>query len=105
MANCQNTANTADGNMNDLTFEAPIEQSGWIALRILPSSHSNPIFVIVDDKPIHSKRSIQWCLQGVDRCWSQKERTYRADEKDLAKSIYESARKIYRDRLAEATMD
>ena len=96
---------TADGKPNDLTFDAEIQNSSWIAVRILPSSHTNPIFVIVDNKPIRSRKSIEWCLAGVDKCWSQKERTYKADEKELAKSIYESARKTYKDRLAEATID
>jgi hypothetical protein len=99
------TTITADGKLNDLTFETTIDQSSWLALRILPSSHTNPIFVIVNDKPIRSRKSIDWCLQGVDKCWSQKERTYKADEKEVAKSVYENARKVYRDRLAEATTD
>ena len=35
----------ADGSLHDIQFETKIEKSSWIALRILPSSHSNPIFV------------------------------------------------------------
>ena len=86
------TTITADGKMNEIYFEAPVEHSAWLALRILPSSHTNPIFITVDNKPIRSRKSIEWCLAGVDKCWSQKERTYKADEKELAKSIYDSAR-------------
>ncbi|HXI52721.1 MAG TPA: CehA/McbA family metallohydrolase, partial [Candidatus Saccharimonadales bacterium] len=66
----------ADGKVRDVSFEARIERSSWVAVRILPSSHSNPVFVLVDGKPIRaSRRSAEWCLKGVDQCWSQKERT------------------------------
>ena len=58
----------ADGRIQDLAFEIPIVSSSWVALRILPSSHSNPIFVVVDGKPIRaSRRSAEWCLKGVDQ--------------------------------------
>ena len=33
-----------------LTFEVPIEHSSWVAMRILGSSHTNPIFVLVQGK-------------------------------------------------------
>ena len=67
--------------MRDVSFEAKIERSSWVTARILPSSHSNPIFVLVGEKPIRaSRRSAQWCLKGVDQCWSQKERFLKGDE-------------------------
>src|SRR5207302_2535317 len=54
----------ADGTLRDLSFDVKIERSGWVALRILPSSHTNPIFVLVGDKPVRaSKRSAEWCLK------------------------------------------
>ena len=37
----------ADGKIRDIVFDVPIARSSWIALRILPSSHTNPIFVLV----------------------------------------------------------
>ncbi|HUS35201.1 MAG TPA: CehA/McbA family metallohydrolase, partial [Verrucomicrobiae bacterium] len=61
----------ADGTMREISFDVPIENSSWVALRILPSSHTNPVFVMVGDKPIRSRKSIEWCLKGVDQCWSQ----------------------------------
>src|SRR6185369_1099106 len=63
---------TADGKLQDLTFETKIERSSWVALRIFPSSHSNPVWVTVDNKPVRERKSIEWCLKGVDQCWSQK---------------------------------
>lgn len=91
----------ADGTMRDLTFDLPIEKSAWIALRIRASSHTNPIFVIVDDKPIREKRSLEWCLKSVDQCWSQKESLIAPKEHAEAVAAYEHARKVYRERLAE----
>ena len=65
----------ADGTLRDLTFDVPIARSSWIAVRILPSSHTNPIWVLVEGRPVRaSRRSAEWCLKGVDQCWSQKER-------------------------------
>ena len=96
---------TADGSMQEIAFEIPVSQSGWVSLRILPSSHTNPIFVIVDDKPIRSKRSLEWCLKSVDQCWSQKERFIKPNEMDTAKTLYQNARNIYRARLAEAATE
>jgi len=96
----------ADGTTRDLTFDVKIERSSWVAVRILPSSHTNPIFVLVGDKPIRaSKRSAEWCLKGVDRCWSQKERFIKADEQEGAKQDYEHARQTYRRLLAECEVE
>ncbi|MBW8886010.1 MAG: hypothetical protein JF612_14825, partial [Planctomycetia bacterium] len=64
---------TADGKLNELTFEYTTKISSWIAIRIFPSSHTNPIFVEVDGQPIRaSKRSAAWCRDAVDVCWNQK---------------------------------
>ena len=59
------------------------------------------IFVIVKDQPIREKRSLEWCLKGVDQCWSQKEALIAAKEHTAAVAAYEHARKVYRERLAE----
>jgi hypothetical protein len=92
----------ADGKLQDIDFDTQIDRSSWVALRIFPSAHSNPVFVIVDGKPIRERKSIEWCLKGVDQCWSQKERTYKRDEKEDALAAYAHARKVYQARLAEA---
>ena len=64
---------TADGVVRDLAFDVPLDRSSWIALRILPSSHTNPIFVTVGGKPVRASRaSAEWCLKAVDQCWLQK---------------------------------
>ncbi|HEX5168965.1 MAG TPA: CehA/McbA family metallohydrolase, partial [Cyclobacteriaceae bacterium] len=51
----------ADGNWNDVNFSLPVKRSGWIALRVPASSHTNPVFVILNGKPIYLKQSAEWC--------------------------------------------
>jgi hypothetical protein len=96
----------ADGEARDVSFDVPIERSSWVALRILGSSHTNPVFVLVGGKPIRaSRRSLDWCLKSVEQCWSQKERFVAPAEKQDAIDAYEHARKVYRARLAECEVD
>jgi hypothetical protein len=96
----------ADGREQDLRFDVDITHSSWVALRILPSSHTNPIFVVVDGKPIRaSKRSVEWCLKGIDQCWSQKERFIKPAEMEDAKQAYAHAREVYKTRLSESLVD
>jgi hypothetical protein len=96
----------ADGKLQDLSFDVKVDRSSWVAFRILPSSHTNPIFVLVGDKPIRaSRRSAEWCLKGVDQCWAQKERFIKADELEGAKKDYEHARVTYRRLLEESEAD
>jgi hypothetical protein len=96
----------ADGKGQNVAFDIDITQSSWIALRVLPSSHTNPIFVLVGGKPIRaSRRSVEWCLKGVDQCWSQKERFIKPAELEEAKAAYQYARETYRRRLSECTED
>jgi hypothetical protein len=96
----------ADGTLQDVSFEVKIDRSSWVALRILPSSHTNPIFVLVDGKPIRaSRRSAQWCLQGVEQCWSQKQKFIKASEQEEARAAYDHARAAYQKILAECDQD
>jgi hypothetical protein len=92
----------ADGTLRDLTFDVPIAHSSWVALRILPSSHTNPIFVVVGGKPVRaSKKSAEWLLKSVDQCWSQKSPRMTEKDKAEATAAYEHARQVYRKILAE----
>jgi len=93
----------ADGTFRELSFDVPVDRSSWVALRVYPSSHTNPVFVLVGGKPVRSsRRSAEWCLAGVDRCWSQKEKAIRPDEREAARAAYEVAREAYRKVLAES---
>jgi hypothetical protein len=91
----------ADGELRDISFDLPIAQSGWVALRIRASSHTNPVFVLVGDRPIRVRRSLEWCLKSVDQCWKEKEKHIAAPEHGEAVAAYDHARRIYRERLQE----
>lgn len=94
---------SADGKLRDLKFSVPVEHSSWIAVRVLPSSHTNPIFVLVDGKPIRaSRQSAEWCLAAVNQCWTQKAPRIRPSERDEAKAAYDHARETYRKIIAES---
>jgi hypothetical protein len=94
----------ADGDINDLAFEFTPEESSWVALRIFASSHTNPIFVEVDGKPIRaSRKSAQWCLDAIDVCWNAKRNIIRPAEREAAAAAYEVARQAYRKILDECT--
>ena len=93
----------ADGSLQDLKFSYQPTQSSWIALRIFPAAHTNPVFVEVDGAPIRaSKRSAQWCIDAVDACWKQKEPRIRVAERPAAAAAFEAARQAYRQILSEA---
>jgi hypothetical protein len=96
----------ADGSVRDLTFQYTPPASSWIALRIFPSCHTNPVFVEVDGKPIRaSRKSAQWCLDAVDVCWKQKVKQTRAAEQPAAAAAYDVARKAYAKILSESQAD
>ena len=96
----------ADGTQRPVSFDYKIERSSWVALRILPSSHTNPIFVLVGGKPIRaSRKSAEWCLKAVDQCWSQKGPHIRVEERGEAQRAYDAAREAYRQRLKECDVD
>ncbi|MGH9454663.1 MAG: CehA/McbA family metallohydrolase, partial [Terriglobia bacterium] len=87
----------ADGSVQQLRFDVPIRQSGWMAVRILPSSHTNPIFAVVDGDPMRAScRSAEWCLAGVNQCWTQKSPRISAGELPAAKQAYDQARDFYK---------
>src|SRR5262249_25226987 len=93
----------ADGSEQEVTFEVPIKQSSWVCLRIFPSSHTNPVFVTVDGKPIRaSKKSAEWCLKAIDKCWDNKRNAIRLKEQDEAKAAYEKAKGEYKHILGES---
>lgn len=96
----------ADGHVQELEFHFTPERSSWVALRVFPAAHTNPIFVEVDGRPIRaSKRSAQWCLDSVDQCWESKSPQIRDEEREAAKAAYDHARDVYCTILAEAYDD
>jgi hypothetical protein len=93
----------ADGKVRRLDFDVRVGESSWIAARILPAAHTNPIFALVGGKPIRaSRRSAEWCLNAVNQCWTQKApRTAIADLGE-ARKAYDHAREVYTQLIRES---
>ncbi|HTE09706.1 MAG TPA: CehA/McbA family metallohydrolase [Chitinophagaceae bacterium] len=94
---------TADGKWKDITFNHPINHSSWVAVRVYPSSHTNPVFIMVDGKPVHERKSAEWCRKAVDQCWKMKQGNIRSGEHAAAAAAYDEARKIYDKIIQEAS--
>jgi hypothetical protein len=92
----------ADGALRDVTFDVAIEKSAWVALRILPSSHTNPVWVDVAGKPIRVKESIEWCIAAVERCYKQKIGRIRLPEQGEMTRAYDEAKAVYQRLLTES---
>jgi hypothetical protein len=96
----------ADGTPREMKFEIPIKASSWVAARIVPAAHTNPVFVIVDGKPIRaSRRSAEWALKSVNQCWTQKSGQISKAEIEEAKAAYDHAREVYQQLIRESPAD
>jgi hypothetical protein len=95
------TAIIADGKWQDLNFTYPVTQSCWMALRIYPSAHTNPVFVLINNKPTNVKKSAAWCRKAVDQCWKMKQGNIRKEEQAAAEAAYNNARKAYDEIIQE----
>ncbi len=85
----------ANKKWTEVRFNYPITKSSWLALRVYPSAHTNPVFVTVNDLPIREKSSATWCRQTVDQCWKMKKSSIHADELKAAEAAYDQARAVY----------
>jgi hypothetical protein len=93
---------TADGKIRELAFDAVVEQSSWVALRILAAAHTNPIFVTVAGKPIRASiASAEWAQTAVRQCWSQKAPRISPGELPAARAAYDKAEETYKRLAAE----
>ena len=87
---------TADGSLSEISFETSFQESQWVAIRVFPHGHTNPIHVVVDGKPQRpSRESARWCLAGVEQCWKSKQNSYASEEQAHAQAAYEHARCTY----------
>ena len=93
----------ADGSVMNITFKHTMRESGWIAVRVFPHAHTNPLYVVVNGKPVRgSVDSARWCLAGVEQCWKSKQNTYAAAEQAEAKAAYDHAREAFGRLIQEA---
>jgi hypothetical protein len=96
----------ADGIVRELKFEVAVKDSSWIAVRVIPAAHTNPIFALVGGKPVRASRlSAEWCLNAVDQCWTQKAPRISPTELGQAKNAYDHARNVYRQLMSESSQE
>jgi hypothetical protein len=92
----------ADDREHDLTFEVPIAQSSWVALRQYPQMHTNPVNVTVGGKPIRvSRQSAAWCRATIEQLWRMRAQTIAPHERDEAEKTFQKAMETYRKISAE----
>ena len=97
---------TADGKIHDLQFKVGINRSSWVALRHFPQLHTNPVNVILDNKPIRASReSAQWCGESVKLLWQNRNRFIKKHELAEAKLAYDRAVRTYERIAAESPHD
>ncbi|MEV5967429.1 hypothetical protein AB0L70_37010 [Kribbella sp. NPDC051952] len=96
----------ADGNEQPIEFEVALERSSWVAIRILRSVHTQPIFVEIAGRPIRaSRRSAQWLHDSVDALWKAKSGFIREAERTEAREAYDAAQATYLTRRDESEVD
>lgn len=88
---------SADGKPHDVKFDLKVTRSSWIALRHFPQLHTNPVNVIVADKPIRASRdSARWCDDVIDLLWKNRQKVIPESERAEALRIFEKSRETYR---------
>jgi hypothetical protein len=92
----------ADDQEHLITFQnLPIERSSWVALRHFPQMHTNPVEVIVDEKPIRaSRKSAMWAAEMIEQLWRVRNGVIAAHERDEADRVFQWAIMRYR-KIAE----
>lgn len=96
----------ADGTEQDVVFDIELQRSSWVAVRILPSMHTQPIFVEVGSRPIRaSRRSAQWLYDCVEKLWTVKNGFIRPAERRAARDAYDHALAVYARRRDESEVD
>jgi hypothetical protein len=91
----------ADGQPQAITFDVELSESGWLALRILPSAHTQAFHITVGDAPARPiQASAEWCAAAVDRLWAEKGKFIANHERGEAQEAYTLASAEYRRRAA-----
>lgn len=86
----------ADSAVHELSFDVEVGRSSWIALRQFPQLHTNPVNVIVDDRPIRASRaSAIWCAESVELLWQNRHQMIAEVERETARAAYDRALETY----------
>jgi hypothetical protein len=93
----------ADDRPHDVTFTVPVGRSSWVALRQFPQLHTNPVAVLVGDRPVRaSRRSALWCAATIEQLWRVRGPGITAPERAEAEVTFRKAAEVYRKIAAES---
>jgi hypothetical protein len=94
----------ADDQVHELEFSVRIDRSSWIAVRHFPQMHTNPVNVIIGDKPIRaSRQSALWCIGAIEQLWRARNEKIAPREREEARKTFWAAIDQYRQIASEAT--
>jgi hypothetical protein len=86
----------ADDQIQTLEFAIPIQDSSWVALRQFPQLHTNPVNVLIGDRPIRaSAQSARWCEETIHLLWKNRQRFISELEQPSARAAYDRAIATY----------
>ena len=93
----------ADGQMHEIKFTAQVDHSSWIALRHFPQLHTNPVNVLIGNKPIRASRdSARWCIETIHLLWKNRHERIAKLERPAARAAYDRAIARYEQIAREA---
>ena len=77
---------------HDIQFTADIARSSWVAVRHFPQLHTNPVNVLVANKPIRASRaSALWCIETIELLWQNRQMRISAGEREAASAAFQRA--------------
>ena len=77
---------------NQKREQLQIDQSSWVAIRQFPQLHTNPVTILLNDKPIRASRaSALWCAESVRLLWHNRRRFIAESERPEARKAYDAA--------------
>lgn len=93
----------ADDQPHQLEFSIRLDQSSWLAVRHFPQMHTNPVNVLIGDKPIRaSRKSALWCIAAIEQLWRARSEKITAREREEARKTFWIAIDRYRQIAREA---
>ncbi len=98
----------ADDRPHEVSFDVPIKQSSWVALRQFPQLHTNPVNVLVGGKPVRASRaSAKWCVGVIEQLWRERGQAgpgprITEPERPEAERTFQKALEIYKMIAVEA---
>ena len=108
---------TGDGKSLGVELEVQVEESGWIAARVLGPpqhgamdsylfAHTNPVFLIADGEPVRSREDAAFFVRWIDQVLEELRAMDRWDDpahKAEVLSTFEEGRRLYQAQIEEGT--